>query len=235
MINNTFEEDREWTEFNEKFANVYDDLNYTKSLQGYAMRAGHKMAESAFKKTDFFGRVLEIGAGTGEHLPFVRHQFDEYVLSDMSPEPLEVAKKKLEGLHDGKLKFELQTGEKLSYEDNSFDRLIAAHVLEHIYYPHLALKEWSRVVKDGGIMTILLPTDPSFAWRFSRNLGPRKNAHKQNIAYDYVMARQHVNSCNGLIAFLRHYFPKRKESWWPCRVPFLDINLFFVYQAVVSK
>lgn len=50
--------------------------------------------------------------------------------------------------------FETQNGAELSYEDNSFDRLIATHVLEHVYQPHPVLKEWRRVVK----MTAYFPS-----------------------------------------------------------------------------
>ena len=179
--------------------------------------------------------MLEIGAGTGEHLGFVRHGFDQYVLSDMDAAILEVAKGKLDHAFGDKLKFETQTGEGLSYADNSFDRLIAAHVLEHIPQPHLAIKQWRRVVRSGGVLSILIPTDPGIAWRLGRHLGPRRKAMARDIPYDYLMAREHVNSCNNLIALLRHYFPERTEAWWPFPIPSTDLNLFFVCHAVVRK
>jgi len=113
--------------------------------------------------------------------------------------------------------------------------VFAGHVLEHIYYPHLALKEWVRVLKDKGTLSILIPTDPGVAWRFSRNLGPRKNAMARNITYDYVMAREHVNPCNNLIAFLKHYFPEHQDQWWPFSIPSIDINLFYIFHGIVRK
>ena len=228
-------EDKAWIEYRERFSEVYDGSNYTSPLQSWVMRASHKLAEKAYTGQAHFGRVLEIGAGTGEHLPYVRHTFDEYTLSDLDPQTLEVAKKKLAGIHDGRVRFEAQTGSSLTYADNTFDRIVASHVLEHINQPHLALKEWYRVLKHGGVLSILIPTDPGLAWRLGRHLGPRKNAIAQGIAYDYVMAREHVNSCNNLIAILRHYFPEAKEAWWPLPVPSIDLNLFFVFHATVSK
>ncbi len=228
-------EDHAWLDYRSKFADVYDKSNYTGSLQTAVMRASHRLTEKRFQKHDHFFKVLEIGAGTGEHIGFVRHGFDQYVLSDLDAKTLEVAKSKLGGKFGNKLLFETQSGEKLSYADNSFDRLIAAHVLEHICQPHLAIREWRRVVRNGGILSILIPTDPGIAWRLGRHLGPRRNAIAQGIAYDYIMAREHVNSCNNLIALLRHYFPERTESWWPFPVPSVDLNLFFVCHAVVRK
>lgn len=228
-------EDKAWIEYRDKFSEVYDASNYASSLQSWVMRASHKLIEKAYDETAHFERVLEVGAGTGEHIQFVRHRFYEYVLTDLDPKTLNVARAKLAGTHDGKIGFEVQTGGELAYPDNTFDRLIATHVLEHIYKPHLALKEWRRVLKDGGVLSILIPTDPGMAWRLGRHLGPRKNAIKHGIDYDYVMAREHVNSSNNLIALLRHYFSGSKEAWWPLPTPSIDLNLFFAFHATIDK
>jgi len=228
-------EDEAWITYRKMFSDVYDIANYSTPLQSAVMHAGHRLLEKAFANNTKFSRVLEVGAGTGEHQKYIRHQFDEYTLTDMDEKPLQIAKSKLVGVNSSKLRFELQTGEKLNYPENTFDRVIATHVLEHIYQPHLAIKEWRRVLKNGGTLSILIPTDPGLAWRVSRHLGPRKNAMSQGIAYDYVMAREHVNPCNNLIALLRHYFPNAKESWWPLPIPSMDLNLFFAFNIAVVK
>lgn len=228
-------EDKAWITWREKFSELYDESNYSSPLQSSVMRASHKLVEKPFDDQAHFGRVLEVGAGTGEHLPFVRHSFDEYTLTDLDPKTLEVAKTKLAGINNQKVIFEAQTGSKLAYPDNTFDRVVATHVLEHIYQPHLALKEWRRVLKHGGVISILIPTDPGIAWRLGRHLGPRKNAIAQGIKYDYAMAREHVNPCNNLIAILRHYFPGSNEGWWPFPIPSIDLNLFFSFNATVDK
>jgi phosphatidylethanolamine/phosphatidyl-N-methylethanolamine N-methyltransferase len=228
-------EDQSWLDYRNRFADVYHGTNYSSPLQSFVMRAGHSLTEKYFNKNRHFSRVVEIGVGPGEHLPFVRHSFDHYVLTDLDPRVLEVARKSLIGLHDGKLSFEVQSGSKLNYDNDSIDRLVATHVLEHINEPHLALKEWRRVVKSGGILSILIPTDPGIVWRLGRCFGPRKKTIAQGIDYDYVMAREHVNSCNNLIALIRHYFPERREAWWPLSIPSIDLNLFFVCHALVSK
>lgn len=229
------DEDKAWVEWRNNFHALYDNANYSSSLQSKVMHASHRLLERPFRSGDVFANVLEIGAGTGEHTQFLRHQFERYVVSDQDEKTLEVAKTKIDPKMEGKFSFEVQTGESVNYPDNSFDRVIAAHVLEHIYQPHLAIKEWCRVVKNGGTLSILLPTDPGMAWRLGRMLGPRKQAYAAGIAYDYVMAREHVNSCVNLIAILRHYFPERKEAWWPTPVPSVDLNLFYAFHAIVRK
>ena len=228
-------EDQAWLDYRTRFADVYDKSNYSSLLQSAVMRSSHRLTERQFHEGDHFSKVLEVGGGTGEHLAFVKHGFDQYVLTDLDSKTLDVAKKKLDGKHHHKLAFETQSAAELGFSDSSFDRLIATHVLEHIYQPHVVLKEWRRVIKHGGTLSILIPTDPGIAWRLGRHFGPRKNAMAQGIAYDYVMAREHVNSCNNLISFLRHYFPNRNEAWWPMPIPSIDLNLFFVFHAVINK
>jgi ubiquinone/menaquinone biosynthesis C-methylase UbiE len=39
----------------------------------------------------------------------------------------------------------------------SYDFVLASHVLEHIANPILALCEWKRLLKDRGVLVLLLP------------------------------------------------------------------------------
>ena len=181
-------EDQAWLDYRAKFADVYDEANYSRPLQSAVMRSSHRLTERRFLKINHFAKVLEIGAGTGEHLAFVRHGFDQYVLTDLDTRALEVAKNKLKDQYGSKLLFEKQSGAGLDYPDNSFDRLIATHVLEHIVQPHLVLKEWRRVVKVGGVLSILIPTDPGLGWRLGRHLGAEKKCDG---------ARDCLRLCNG--------------------------------------
>lgn len=228
-------EDKDWLDYRAQFHEVYDQFNYASAVQAKIMRASHRLFEKDFNQSVYLERVLEVGAGTGAHIPFVRHLYEEYVLSDSDGRALEVAQKKLLESKTPKVRFECQRAEELAYPDNSFDRVIAAHVLEHVYQPHLAIKEWARVVKDGGTLSVLIPTDPGFAWRLGRHFGPRKEALAKSIPYDYIMAREHVNSCNNLIALIRYYFPELIERWWPFCVPSIDLNLFYVCHAKIRK
>ena len=235
MKTNDEGEDLAWIEYRDRFSRVYDDSNYASPLQSFVMRASHRLTEKPLSSEMHFSRTIEIGAGTGEHIKYVKHSFDQYLLTDLDQEALNVARKKIHGDQKGRVDFEVQPAGELNYPDNSFDRLIATHVLEHIYFPHLALKEWIRVLKDGGTLSILIPTDPGLAWRLGRTLGPRRRAINQGIAYDYIMAREHVNACNNLIAILRHYFRDSKELWWPLPLASIDLNLFFSFQAIIKK
>lgn len=229
------QDDKAWLDYRRRFSEVYDDSNYTSPLQSFVMRASHRLVEKSYGPEQYFSRVIEIGAGTGEHISFVRHAFDKYILTDLDHATLDVANKKLATVHPERVSFAVQQGASLDYPDQSFDRLIATHVLEHINEPHLAVKEWARVLCSGGLLSILIPTDPGIAWRLGRHFGPRSNAIAQGIAYDYVMAREHVNACTNLLAILRHYFPDAQEAWWPFPIPSVDLNLFFSFNARIIR
>jgi ubiquinone/menaquinone biosynthesis C-methylase UbiE len=224
------DEDADWLGYRARFSEVYDQDNYSSPLQAFVMRQSHFLLESCLTPRQEFNRVLEVGAGTGEHFGFVKHAFSEYMMTDASASALEVARKKASD-SPSSVRFEVQDAADLSYPSQSFDRLIAAHVLEHLVEPHNVIKEWLRLLKPGGVISVLIPTDPGLAWRLGRLLGPRKKAVRQGLPYDYLMAREHVNSCTNLIALLRYYCPEHTESWWPLRVPSVDLNLFVAFTA----
>jgi len=226
---NMYGEDEEWIAYRNSFATDYDQsVMNGSSLQSFVINAGRKKMESIFSSKDVVDSVLEIGAGTGEHFPFINHHSNNYCFTDMDALALDVAKKK-HADYSGNLTFlPVEIGD-LPFPNESFDRVIATHVLEHIYQPHLALKEWNRLTKPGGIISILIPTDPGLLWKFGRTLGPRKRAQLRGEPYDYLMARDHVNPCHNLIALIRHYYSDITEQWWPLQnVPLYDLNLFYI-------
>jgi phosphatidylethanolamine/phosphatidyl-N-methylethanolamine N-methyltransferase len=213
-------------------ATYYDSLNYESKLQRIVMQAGHKLVEKDFTEDDYFPQVLEVGCGTGEHFRHVAHRFDSFICSDIDVKSLSIAQQKINAKN---VDFVVCSGFSIPFPDNKFDRLISTHVLEHLSNPVLAVLEWARVLKHNGVLSILLPTDPGLFWRIGRSFGPRRNATKFGIDYDYVMAIEHVNSCYNLLSILRHHFPIYKEMWWPLRVTSVDLNLFYCFQTVIKK
>lgn len=221
--------DPSFDDYMQRWTAAYESANYGKGLAAGLLTRSHIWCERPFGLDQHFPRVLEVGAGTGVHIAHVRHTFDEYVISDLNPPMLEQAVGiGTSSQHSGIIRVQREDATKLSVSDASFDRLIAAHVLEHLPQPHQVLREWSRVVKPGGIISLVLPCDPGMAWRLGRHLGPRKKFEALGIAYDYWMAREHINAITNLIAFIRYYYPQVQENWYPLRVPSSDLNLFYI-------
>jgi SAM-dependent methyltransferase len=208
-----------------QLAQVYAASIYGAGLEGRLMRRGHELMEKPIGVGERLDTVLEIGAGAAPHFPYVRHPFVRYLVTDHSPDMLDQARG---AIADERVEFAQSSAERLEFADGSIDRLIASHVLEHLYRPHEVLREWARVIRPGGIISIALPCDPGLMWRFGRTLGPRRSAERRGVPYDYWMAREHVNSITGLLALIRYYFEDCREIWYPARIPFSDANLLYV-------
>lgn len=217
---------KQWTE-------MYQDQNYDAGLSGFFLKKSHEWSEAEFSSNLHFDRVLEVGSGSGMHIKYVKHTFDEYWMTDLSSNFIDKIDADKISCNSGKLLLAKENAAKLSFPDQSFDRLIAAHVLEHLYYPHEVLREWVRVLKPGGTLSIVLPCDPGVLWRFGRYTVARKKFISAGLNYDYWMAREHVNPINCLVSFLRYYFIDINEKWFPFRIPSIDANLFYIVHIKV--
>ena len=95
------------------------------------------------------GKILDIGCGQGElselflDLPAV----DEVHGIGLAINSYNIPKRIIEK----GLKLTESSVEKMPFSDETFDVVIASHVLEHVPNMQLALKEIRRVMKEGGI------------------------------------------------------------------------------------
>ena len=99
-------------------------------------------------------RVLEIGCATGQTLEYLREKGAQYVVGiDCFPDAAAAAKKR--GLN------EVIVGDieqlELKFAPESFDLVIASHVLEHLSDPWTVLRKISRIMKRDGQLVGALP------------------------------------------------------------------------------
>ena len=227
MEKDTRDEDPMWELWQQKMPELYNRSVYEgNSLVGKVNCRGHYDLEKDFGPDAHFKRVLEVGAGTGFHLDTVRHGFDEYVMTDLSPELIAQAEARY-GTREGAIQYAVQDASVLPYEADSFDRLISVYNLEHIPQPHLVLKEWMRVVRPGGIISISIPTEGGIPWNLGRHLTTRRAFRKEGLDLDYIISREHINTCYRLRALIRHYMPSGNEKWYPSGIPNAHFNLIY--------
>lgn len=227
---------RESPSYELSYIQNYDKNNAEKTLAGSFLHKSHTLLEKTLPSSGGVETILEVGAGSGHHFPYVNKCFTKYLMTDGSREMLAIAAEKYsKEVSSGRLGIEQQDATRLSYPDNSVDRLIATHVLEHLPKPVNVLMEWNRVVRSGGLISIVLPCDPGLLWRLGRHLGPRRNARKIGLAYDYLIAAEHINSIFNLVIFIRHHFEILTESWYPARFPLPDLNLFYTCHIRTTK
>lgn len=219
-------EDPMWLAWQDAAPRIYDKTYYQgNSIVSHINTAGHWLLERRFSANDHFERVLEVGAGTGIHLGYVRHKFGRYVMTDLSPQLLDKARERYAGRAD--IDYAVCDATALDYDDKSFDRLISVYNLEHLPQPHHVLTEWRRVLRPGGVLSIAIPLDGGLAWRLGRYLTTRRSFAREGLDLDYIIAREHINPSYNLISLIHHYFGQRWEGWYPLRIPSVDLNLVY--------
>ena len=98
------------------------------------------------------GRVLEIGCGLGHLLTWLVDRY-QVVGSDINEWALEQARK---NVPQGE--FLSQSAQDLgAFKDNSFQIVIAKHVVEHLPEPEQCIAEISRVLVPGGLLLLATP------------------------------------------------------------------------------
>ena len=208
-----------------KLDKKHDSHLYT-GLQGFFIKNGHRKLENFKKVNSHLSKVLEIGAGSTPHYSFIKHTYDEYHIVETSDFVIDYHK------DNKKVQLTKYDGKKIPYPDETFDRIIISHCLEHILSPEGFIFEMMRVLKKGGVLSISLPTDPGFAWRMGRLfVGLFKVNKTYNISYsefEYLNATEHVNSIFNLIAIIRfNYKNSIEEHFYPLMIKSSDLNLIY--------
>ena len=203
----------------------YNSHLYT-GLLGMLMNYCHKTLENFKLKNKNFNKILEIGAGSAPHYTYIKHDYSEYHIADTSDYAKDFHK------NNNKVKFVSYDGKVLPFEDNTFDRIIISHCLEHILSPETFIKEMMRTLKVGGVLSISLPTDPGLAWRLGRKFIKyftlKKTYNISGEEFEYMNATEHVNSIFNLISIIRfNYSDSIEEYFYPMRLKLVDINLFY--------
>lgn len=208
-------------------------------ITGFATNVVHWALEKPYTRATHFSSVLELGAALGDHARFVRHGYDEYVITDVQDHGIRITDLMADCPTGGglrKIRFQIEDAHRLSFEDRRFDRVLHTCLLHHLDDPETAMSEVRRVLRFGGTASFHLPCDPGLVYRGIQRVtaGRRiRSALKRNnfdIKYGYLRAVEHPNHYSALIALVKHVFrhDQMRISNYPLPFGTWDVNLFTV-------
>ena len=168
-------------------------------------------------------RTLDVGAGLGEHLEFEpAHDQAEYVALELRQEMADVIAAKHP--HVTTVTGDVERG--LPFEEASFDRVLAIHVLEHLPNLPAALDEIRRVLRPGGAFAVVIPCEGGLGYSLGRKLTTARMFEKRyGTDYDWYIKTEHFNVPSEIVAELDARFAREHRSFFPLLVPSVDLNL----------
>jgi SAM-dependent methyltransferase len=167
-------------------------------------------------------RTLELGAGLGGHLAFEPLSKQEYHCIELRQNMADVLKERYPGVT-------AVVGDcqrHIPYEDNYFDRVVVIHVLEHLPDLPSALVEAARVLKPGGIFSVVFPCDPGLAYGLARKISAERIFRaRYHLPYGWLIRREHVNSPSEILYVIAQHFDIFDRTYYPLHIPIKDLNL----------
>ena len=213
------------------YRDFYQAVFNEEGFVGWSYRKTHREVEKGQHHRN--KRVLEIGAGSGQHLRFVKDDFMTYTMLDLFAEPRENS-----WSADERISWIQGDVCDISAVSGPFDRIIAMCVLHHLHDPQAALENIRDWLRPGGVFTFFLPSDPGFLNRLNRALFVSRRSRRLGFPdYEVFNAREHRNHYWGLKEELNYTFRGYdvQRRYWPFRIPLADLSLFPIWSIRKPK
>ncbi|MCC7259891.1 MAG: class I SAM-dependent methyltransferase [Alphaproteobacteria bacterium] len=168
------------------------------------------------------GAVLELGAGTLNHLPFESENASYDIV-----EPFTY-------LHEGNTR---HARIRNVYKDIAeipdsarYGRIISVAVLEHLSELPYAIARSGLLLEEGGVFQAGIPSEGGLAWglawRCSTGLAYRL---RTGLDYKTLMRHEHINRADEILAVARHFFGAVRLEYFP--LPGLHASLFIYLEC----
>jgi phosphatidylethanolamine/phosphatidyl-N-methylethanolamine N-methyltransferase len=218
------------------YENFYSKVFSDKGASSFFNSLTHKTLEMGLSSTSHPSMepglsILEIGAGKGEHLPYVKQKYQNYDVLDILPKPENFDV-------DQKVNYIQEDICDLDIELGQYDRIISMCVFHHLSNPTNAMVNIKKHLNNGGVFSLFLPSDPGFLNRLNRKLFVTPKAQKEGFEhYELVNAREHKNHYWSLKTQLNHEFRGYKISkrYYPFGIPMGNLSLFSIWHIQSSR
>jgi SAM-dependent methyltransferase len=165
-------------------------------------------------------RVLDVGCGSGRHAFEAYRRGAHVVALDQDVVELEQVAAMLAAMHaEGEAppgaRAEVMKGDALAlpYDDDSFDVVVAAEVLEHIRDDESAMAEIARVVRPGGHVAVSVPRwlPEKICWALSDDYHGVDGGHVRIYTRTELMAKLEKA---GLLPYHSHHAHGLHSPYW---------------------
>ena len=177
--------------------------------------------------TPGFRSTLEIGAGLGEHLSH-EHLSAEQERDYVALEMRENMAARLSEAHPNVQSVVGDCQERLSFDDGSFDRYIAIHVLEHLpNLPACLAEAWRLLDKDRGQFLAVIPCEGGAAYSLARRVSAQRMFERAyGRPYSTFISREHINRPHEILAELAPFFRIATQRYFPFAfLPSVQVNI----------
>jgi SAM-dependent methyltransferase len=160
-------------------------------------------------------RLLDLGCGAGRHAAEACRRGATVVALDMSAPDLKEARDRMTEFDAPGSRSVAVQGDalQLPFADGTFDRIIAAEVLEHIPADEAAMAELARVLRPGGLVAVTVPRwgPEQVCWALSDAYHQVEGGHIR--IYRKSQLRSRLESV-GLRQVGRHYAHALHTPYW---------------------
>jgi Methyltransferase domain len=172
------------------------------------------------------GTVLEIGAGTLNHLPFepnaarydVVEPFDAFYRDSPSLARIGTLFRQIEHVP----------------ERNRYDRIVSVAVLEHLQDLPFVVARSSLLLAENGVAQHAIPSEGGalwgLGWRLTTGLAYRI---RNGLSYAVAMRHEHINDASEIIEVLRWFYPSVIVRRFP--LPFHHASLYTYIEAKAPR
>jgi len=169
-------------------------------------------------------KTLEIGAGLGEHASWEDLSNQDYYHLDYRKEFTDLLAKKFGDSQS--ILADIQ--EKVDLPAESYDRIVALHVLEHLPSLVKAVVEIVRLLKKDGFFDVVIPCEGGLAYGIARKISAQRYFEKRfKMDYIPIVKTEHVNMGYEIVRLLELFFNFETSSFFPLKVPVFTMNLCY--------
>ena len=193
----------------------------------------HRFLEK--NREENFPVTLELAATHGQHIDYVKHGYNSYILSDFVVNEVLVAKAQ-QKLNVSVMTLDVR--DLTALDKDTIDRIVVTCLLHHLTEVPLALEQMIRVLRaKTGVIDILLPNDPSLIWNLGRIMFtvPRVLlAGKTWKEYWKYVDDEHVNNVNQILIDIKEVANEYNLKISYSKLPFDRAPKIFTFFTRVS-